>query len=231
MNEIINNLKSIIFLIGIVTTLYLIFKYFIKPTLKKNEEDDKEKIFKIETLCQLHPSINKLYKDFEQIQNSKYLDSEMYHSEHYIKEARHNIFGRKTFVFDEYDIKFFTEKILNKINELENTNNSEIQLLIQKVKAKKELYNTENKNRIAEKEYLTIHCGKTLNELFPIYATFRRDNQFSLKNEEEIKNKLNFITTYPYNNSDILFVKLIDYGILLKKTIDKNDFYYIDKKY
>ena len=231
MNEIINNLKSLIFFIGIVTTLYLIYKYFIKPTLKKKDEDEKENIFKIETLCQLHPSINKLYKDFEQIQNSKYLDSEMYHSEHYIKEARHNIFGRKTFVFDEYDINSFVEKILNKIKELENTNNSEIQLLIQKVKAKKELYDTENRNRIAEKEYLAIYCGKTLNGLFPIYATFKRDNQYSLKKEEEIKSELNFITTYPYNNSNILFEKLIDYGILLKKTIDKNDFYYIDKKY
>ena len=49
--------------------------------------------------------------------------------------------------------------------------------------------------------------------------------------EEEIKSELNLITTYPYNNSNILFEKLIDYGILLKKTIDKNDFYYIDKKY
>lgn len=231
MIEIINSLKSLIFFIGIVTTLYLIYRYFIKPILEKKDFEEYENNFKIETLCNLHPKINKMFKEFEQYQNKKYIGTEDDYLENKNSKYFYTIFGRKTFAYDEYDIKEFRAKVLNKIIELEQTEASEIKNLLNQVKTKKELYNSEEKLRNSEKNYLIHFCTKTLNELFPVYATFTRNNEFTLKTEDEIKSKLKLITTYPYNDSNVLFEKLIDYSILLKKTIDKNDFYYIDKKY
>lgn len=172
-----------------------------------------------------------MFKEFEQYQNKKYIGTEDDYLENKNSKYFYTIFGRKTFAYDEYDIKEFRAKVLNKIIELEQTEASEIKNLLNQVKTKKELYNSEEKLRNSEKNYLIHFCTKTLNELFPVYATFTRNNEFTLKTEDEIKSKLKLITTYPYNDSNVLFEKLIDYSILLKKTIDKNDFYYIDKKY
>lgn len=231
MNEIMNSLNSLIFAIGICSTIYLIYKFFIKPSLEKKDNVENENKFKIETLCNLHPIINNLFKDFEHFQNKKYIGTEDDYLENHNNKSYYEVFGRKTFAYDEYDIKEFKVKVLNKIQELEQTNASEIENILNQVKTKKELYEAEEKQRNSEKKFLTLYCSKTLKELFPVSASFSRNNDFTLKTENEIKNKLNLITKYPYNNTDILFEKLIEYNIVLKKTINSIDYYFIDRNF